>query len=71
MGNKRYRLVAKDYRSNRIPLPGPMLYFNGLSYDEVRHVAWGVALGLRVNYKKPRVEIWDADTDALIFIQQY
>lgn len=68
---QKFRLVAKDYRGNTIALPEGALYFNGPSYDEVCHFACGIALGLRVKYKKPRVEVWDADNNKLRSIKQY
>lgn len=65
-----FRLAAKDSRGNAIDLPARMTCFYGPSLDEVRYVARGIVIGLHAKYKKPRVEIWDADTDALILIQQ-
>ena len=68
---QKFRLEVKDYRGNTIALPECMLYFNGPSYNEVCHVARGIVMGLRVKYKKPRVEVRDAGNNKLLCIKQF
>lgn len=59
---RNYILAAEDSKGRAINLPECSLRFHGVTFDEIRHVARGVVIGLRVKYKKPCVMIRDLDT---------
>jgi hypothetical protein len=59
---RNYILAAEDSKGRAIDLPDDSLKFHGVTFDEIRHVARGVVIGLRIKYKKPCVMIRDLDT---------
>lgn len=59
---RNYILAAEDSRGSAIDLPEPSLKFYGVTFDQIKHVARGVVIGLRIKYKKPCVMIRDLDT---------
>lgn len=65
---RNYKYVIKDYRGNEIKaLCGNKWY--GLTSEQARWLVLGIRVGLWQKYKSCTVELYDADTEQLIFVQ--
>lgn len=65
---RNYKFVIKDCRGKEIKAVCGQEW-NGLTSEQARWLVLGIRVGLFQKYKRCTVELYDADTNELIFVQ--
>lgn len=65
---RNYKVVIKNGRCQKVKQVVSDMWY-GLTGEQVRWMVLGIAIGIKQAYKGGTVELYDADTEQLIFVQ--
>ena len=65
---RNYKVVIKNGRGQEVKQVVNGVW-SGMTSEQVRWMVLGVAIGIKQAYKSGTVELYDADTEQLIFVQ--